>query len=381
VEAQIKLGRILGVEIGLQYSWIIIAFLITLSLAGHFQTENPEWGSGVVWVSAILTAALFFAAIVAHELSHAAVAKARGLPVRSITLFALGGVANIEKEAGDAKTEFWMGIAGPIASVLIGMFLLGIASVLGWVPEPGTTLSTPETPLLAMLVWLGYINISLAVFNMIPGFPLDGGRVLRAILWWLSGDADRATRSAARAGQFVAFFFIALGLVRFFAGAGLGGLWITFIGWFLLDASRASYAQVSIAESLRGLAVRDVMDEDCTVVEGGASLQSLVDDHLLRTGRRCFIVVENGRVAGLLTPHEVKQVERARWPHTTAASAMRPLDRLRTVAPDSPVLEALEAMGRENVNQLPVVSEGRLEGIISRGHVLELIRTRAELNM
>ena len=208
MEAQIKLGRILGVEIGLQYSWIIIAFLITLSLAGHFQTENPEWGSGVVWVSAILTAALFFAAIVAHELSHAAVAKARGLPVRSITLFALGGVANIEKEAGDAKTEFWMGIAGPIASVLIGMFLLGIASVLGWVPEPGMTLSTPETPLLAMLVWLGYINISLAVFNMIPGFPLDGGRVLRAILWWLSGDADRATRSAARAGQFVAFFFI-----------------------------------------------------------------------------------------------------------------------------------------------------------------------------
>jgi Zn-dependent protease len=381
MEAQIKLGRVFGVQIGLHYSWLIIASLITLSLAGHFRMTNAHWGSGVIWATAILTGTLFFAAIIAHELSHAAVALARGLPVRSITLFALGGVAQIEKEAADAKTEFWMGIAGPITSALIGFVLLGIASALGWTPEAGTLIPAAETPLLAMLVWLGYINISLAVFNMIPGVPLDGGRVLRAILWWITGDEARSTRNAARVGQLVAYFFIALGIFRFFGGAGLGGLWIAFIGWFLLDAARASYAQVSIDESLRGLNVRDVMETDCSVVEGRSSLQSVVDEHLLRTGRRCFLVVENGRVAGLLTPHEIKAVERARWPTTTAESVMRPLGKLRTVEPDTPVAEALQVMGRENVNQLPVVSDGRLEGMISRGHVVRLLQTRAELNM
>jgi predicted transcriptional regulator len=232
-----------------------------------------------------------------------------------------------------------------------------------------------------MLVWLGYINISLAIFNMIPGFPLDGGRVLRAIIWWITGQADRSTRIAAQIGQLVAFGFIALGLIRFFGGAGFGGLWIAFIGWFLLTAARASHAQVGIAESLRGLRVRDVMESDCPAVDGRSNLQTLVDDYLLRTGRRCLVVIENGRVAGLITPHEIKQVDRARWPYTTVDSVMRPLEQLRTVAPDSPVAEALEAMGREDVNQLPVVSDGRLEGIISRGHVLQLLQTRAELSM
>ena len=381
MEAQIKLGRIVGVEIGLHYTWLIIALLITLSLAGHFQTANPGWGRGVIWATAVLTALLFFAAIIAHELSHAAVAKARGLPVRSITLFALGGVAQIEKEAADAKTEFWMGIVGPITSAVIGLILLGIALALGWAPASGTPMSTPDTPLLAMLVWLGYINISLAIFNMIPGFPLDGGRVLRAIIWSITGQADRSTRIATQVGQLVAFGFIALGLIRFFGGAGFGGLWIAFIGWFLLTAARATYAQVGIAESLRGLRVRDVMESDCPAVDGRSNLQNLADDYLLRTGRRCFMVVENGRVAGLITPHEIKQVDRARWPYTTVDTVMRPLEQLRTIAPDSPVVEALEVMGRGDVNQLPVISDGRLEGIISRARVLQLLQTRAELNM
>ncbi len=381
MEAQIKLGRAFGVEIGLHYSWLIIAFLITLSLASHFQMTNAQWGGGVIWASAISTAALFFAAIIAHELSHAAVARARGLPVRSITLFALGGVAQIEKEAADAKTEFWMGIAGPITSAFIGFVLLGVASLLGWSPEAGALTSTPKTPLLAMVVWLGYINVSLALFNMVPGFPLDGGRVLRAILWWITGDATRSTRIAARTGQVVAFGLIAFGLVQFFGGAGFGGLWMAFIGWFLLDAARASYAQVGIAESLRGLRVGDVMEKECPVVDGRSNLQTLVDDHLLRTGHRCFFVVDDGRVAGLVTPHEIKKVERARWPNTTLESVMVPLEKLHAVTPDSPVVEALDMMGRENVNQLPVVSGGQLEGMISRGHVLQLLQTRAELNM
>lgn len=378
MEAQINLGRILGVRIGLHYSWLIIALLVTLSLAGHFQMMNPGWGRGVVWASAIVTGLLFFAAIIAHELAHAAVAKARGLPVKSITLFALGGVAQLEKEAADAKTEFWMGIVGPVASALIGLACLVIAWALGW--NPGAAV-TPQTPPLAVLVWLGYINISLAVFNMIPGFPLDGGRVLRAIVWWRTGDAARSTRIAARVGQFVAFGFIVWGVLRFFGGAGFGGLWISFIGWFLLDASRASYAQVTTAESLRGVRVADVMAGDCPVVDGRDNLLTFVNEHLLRTGRRCFVVEEQGRISGLVTPHEVREIEQTRWPYTTVDEVMLPLDRLRTVGPDALVTEALEVMGRDDVNQLPVVRDGRLEGVISRGHILQMLQTRAELNM
>ncbi len=376
MQAQIKLGRIFGIEIGLHYSWLIIALLITFSLAGQFYATNLEWGAGVIWASAIVTALLFFTTIVLHELSHALVAKARGLPVRSITLFALGGLALIEKEAHDAKTEFWMGIVGPITSFLIGLVCLGLSWGLGWRPE-----AVPQTPLMAILMWLGVINIGLALFNIIPGFPLDGGRVLRAIVWWITNDAARATRIAALVGQTVAFGFIILGIVRFFGGAGFGGLWIAFIGWFLLDAARASYAQVVTTQSLRGVRVGHVMARDCPVVDGRSNLQTFVDEHLLRTGRRCFVVEENGRLVGLITAHEVKEVGRAQWPYKTIDDVMHPLDQLHTISPDTPVTEALETMVRENVNQLPVVRDGQFTGIISRGSVLRMLQTRVELNV
>jgi len=376
MESNIKLGRIAGVEIGLHYTWILIALLIAFSLAARFQTLHPDWGSGVAWLTAIITAALFFASIVVHELSHAMVAKMRNLPVHSITLFALGGVAKIEKEAADAKTEFWMGIIGPITSAVIGVLFLGLSWLLGW-----TALSEPGTPVMAMLVWLGYINLLLAAFNMLPGFPMDGGRVLRAIVWWKTGNQARATRIAAATGLFLAFGFILLGIISVFQGAGFGGLWIAFIGWFLLNAARATYAQNEMTERLRGVRVADVMVRDCPVVEGNTNLQTLVDEHLLRASGRCYMIVENGVTAGLITPNEVKAVERARWPYTTVYDAMVPIERLKIVNPEMPVAEALETLGRANVNQLPVVSNGRLEGIISRDRVLQFLFTRAELEM
>jgi Zn-dependent protease len=376
MRAQIRLGRVFGVAIGLHYSWLIIAFLISLSLAGLFRSDHPEWREGVIWGTAIMTAVLFFATIVVHELSHALVAKSHGLPVRSITLFALGGVAEIEKEATDAKTEFWLGIVGPITSLVIGAICLAVLFSFGWRPA-----KTPGTPLLAMLMWLGYINIALAVFNMVPGFPLDGGRVFRAIVWWITGDATRATTIAARFGQIVAFAFIILGIFRFFNGAGIGGLWIAFIGWFLLSASRESYARVAVTESLKGLRVGDVMSRDYPTIDSHANLQTLVDEHFLRIGRRCFLVNENGRIAGLITPHEVREVERQKWPYTTVDQVMRPLDQLKTVAPDTPVQKALEVMGAEDLNQLPVVERDQVQGIISRAHILQLLQTRTELGV
>ena len=374
MKAQIRLGSVFGVRIGLHYSWVIIAFLISLSLVGHFRMNNPAWGDGVIWATSIFTSLLFFLTIVVHELSHAIVAKSHGLPVRSITLFALGGVAEIEKEAGDARTEFWLGIIGPITSFVIGIICLAALYGFGWRPP-----NFPRTPLLAMLMWIGYINIMLAVFNMVPGFPLDGGRVLRAIVWWITGDADRATKISAKLGQLVAFAFIIFGIYRFFNGAGIGGLWIAFIGWFLLSASRESYAQVAITESLRGLRARDVMSSDYPTVDSHANIQTLVDEHFLRTGRRCFFVNQNGRIVGLVTPHEVREVDRQRWPFKTVDEVMRPLDQLRTISPETQVQKALEIMGREDLNQLPVVEDSEVRGILTRAHILQLLQTRAEL--
>jgi Zn-dependent protease/CBS domain-containing protein len=376
MQAHITLGRLFGVQIGLHYTWLLIALLLLFSLAGHWQAMHATWGQGITWALATGTVLLFFAALVAHELAHAVVARARGLPVRTITLFALGGVAQIEQEATDASTEFWMGVAGPLMSVLIGGLCLGLAWVLGW-----PVWTEPAAPLLAMLVWLGYINIVLALFNMLPGFPMDGGRVLRAIVWWVTGNAVRATRIATRTGQLVAFGFIVLGLLRFLGGAGIGGLWMTFIGWFLLSAARASYAEMELRESLRGVRVGQVMTRDCPLVDGHTTVQTFVEDTLLRTGQRCFVVAENDAIAGLITLHEVKAVDRVRWPSTLVYEVMRPLAQLRTVTPETPVTEALEMLGHDDINQVPVVANRRLVGMLSRDHILRYLLTRVELHM
>jgi Zn-dependent protease/predicted transcriptional regulator len=375
MKAQIKLGRIAGIEIGLHYSWFIIALLIVLSLAQHFRAVDPGWAGALTWTAALITGALFFVALLLHELAHSLVAKARGLRVRAITLFALGGVSQIESEAADAKSEFWIAIAGPITSVVIGGVLLVTARLTGWRPA-----SEPTSPAGAVLVWLGYINIMLAAFNMVPGYPLDGGRVLRAVFWWMTRSADRATRLAAQVGQVVAFLFIAYGLFRFFVGANFGGLWLSFIGWFLLDASRSSYVQTEMIASLRDRRVADIMDRDYAAVEGHLSLQDFVNEYVLRTGRRCFVVTQNGRVAGLITPHEVKQIERSDWASRSVQSAMRPLEKIQAVTPDMPAIKALELMTRADINQMPVISDGHLEGLFSRGHVLNFLRTQAELH-
>jgi Zn-dependent protease/predicted transcriptional regulator len=370
LRSQIKLGRVFGIQIGLHYSWFLIALLIVLSLSSQFHASNPEWGDGVILVMAVSTAVLFFISLLLHELAHSLVATSNNLPVKEITLFALGGVSQIEKNPTSAKIEFWMAFVGPLTSAVIGGICLSIATVLG---------KAAHNPGNAMLLWLGYINLSLAGFNLLPGYPLDGGRVLRAIIWWKTGDADRSTQAAARVGQVVAFAFIAFGMFRYFGGAGIGGLWIAFIGWFLLQASRESYVQVGLAHALEGVRVADVMSRDCPTVDGWLNVQNFVEQHLLRTGRRCFIVVDKGEMTGLITPHEIKEIDRARWPFTTLHDIMRPLGEVSSVTPETPLKSALESMTREDVNQLPVVSSGRLEGVLSRAEIISYLQTHAEL--
>ena len=375
MKSQIKLGTIFGVELGLHYSWIVIALLITFSLAAQFHAVNHDWPETVVWATAILTGLLFFACLFAHELSHAMVARARGLPIHKITLFLLGGVAQMEKDAADPKTEFWMAIVGPITSAALGFILLAFARLAGW--AVGTQ---PLTPGVALLVWLGYINLLLAAFNMIPGFPLDGGRVLRAILWWIMGSVERSTRAAARVGQVIAALFIAYGVFRFFEGAGLGGLWLAFIGWFLLQASSATYLQVRTGSLLRDLHIKDLMSTSFEVVSPNMSVQQFVNERLMSTGKRCFLVMENGEMLGMITPNEIRKVNPSIWQFKQVADIMRPVSQIHFVTPDMPAMEALEIMSREDVHQLPVLSNGHVEGVVTRAHVLEILKSRSELS-
>lgn len=374
MNSQIKIGRIAGIEIGLHYSWFIIAFLIVFSLVSQFHAANRNWGQSVVWSAAILTTLLFFLGLIAHEVAHALVARARGLPIKGITLFLFGGVSQIGGESKRASTEFLMAFAGPLTSAVIGGALLGAAYGSGWIPW-----TSPTTPGLAILVWLGYINLALAAFNMIPGFPLDGGRVLRAIAWWISGSAERGTRIAARTGQVVALLFMVYGLWQFFTGFIVSGIWMGFIGWFLLQAASATVLQQRTAPLLESIRLRDVMTSDCPVIDGNVPLQDFVEGHLLRSGRRCYIVASGHHMEGIITPHDVQAVAREDWPVILVRRAMRPLDRLHALPPDATARQALDMMSEQDVNQIPIVAGGELQGIVSRGHLLQLLQSRAEL--
>ena len=373
MRSHIKLGRVFGIEIGIHSSWFIIAWLITFSLAAQFRSADPGWSAALNWGAALTTAILFFLSLLAHELAHSLVARAHKLPVQRITLFALGGVSVIEKDAPDARTEFLIAIAGPLTSVALGALMLWGAKALGGNPE-----ARPQTPSLAILYWLGTINLYLGIFNLLPGFPLDGGRVLRALAWWVTGSMERATKIAARTGQVVAVIFIAWGIYRFFHGAGLNGLWIAFIGWFLLQAASAYYREAEFKHALAGVRASDLMSRDCAQVPGPTSVQDFVDEFLLRTGRRCFFVTVQGSIAGLITPNEVRALERSLWPQTPVQQIMKPLGNLRVVAPETAATEALEMMVREDLNQLPVVSDHQVEGMLSRSNVLEALRSRQE---
>ena len=376
MKSHLKLGKLCGVEIGLHVSWVVIALLIALSLASRFGAVHDDWSGVTVWISAITTAILFFGGIVVHELAHALSARAFGLQVRSITLFALGGVSNIEQESTSAKAEFWIAFVGPLTSFVVGVLCFGLAAASGW-PLWGE----PATPLHALLVWLGYINVALAVFNLVPGYPLDGGRILKAIIWAVTGSFERAARAAARVGLGVGVLFIAFGFWSFFTTGLAGGLWLSLIGWFLMTAAGASLMQVTITQMLRDVRVADVMSEECATIEASDSVQTFVDEKMRSHGDRCAVVRQYDQPVGLITTSEVKRVGRDRWASTSVQAVMRSLDRLKAVTPDTPVLEALKQMARDRINLLPVIANGRFAGIVSQATISRLIEVRKAISV
>jgi Zn-dependent protease len=371
MEASVKLGRIWGIPIGLHLSWFLVFGLVTWSLAlGYFPAEYPNLSTATYWLLGAVTSLLFFGSVLVHELGHALLALRNQIPVRGITLFIFGGVAQIGRESSSPGVEFRIAIAGPLASLGLAALFYGL-----WL------LDQPIAYLAAPSLWLARINLLLAVFNMIPGFPLDGGRVLRALIWWWTGNLHRSTQVATFTGQLVAFGFIAWGVWTMLGGNFFNGLWLVFIGWFLQNAAAASYAQSNLQQSLRGVQVAQVMTRDCPLVSGQLLLERLVEEQILAGGRRCFFVADNGQLSGMLTLSDVTKVPRTEWGQVTTGQVMVPWERLAHVTPKTELLTALQTMDDANVNQVPVVENKEMVGMLAREQVLHYLRARAELGM
>ena len=366
----IPLGKILGIPIGLDYSWFLIFVLLTWSLAtGYYPAEFKNWSPPLYWFVGAVTAIMLFVSVLIHELGHSVVALRYKIPVRSITLLIFGGVAQIGAEPPSAMAEFLIAIAGPVVSFALAIFFYALAAIV-----------TGIQPLLGLAKYLAYINLAVAVFNLIPGFPLDGGRVLRAIIWAITKNLRRATLIAANVGRFFGLWFILLGVLQVFAG-NIGGLWIAFIGWFLDSAASAQVHQVMFQSLLAGHKVLQAMSSHCPVVPGELTLQQLVDEHVLVGSQRCFLVTRGQETVGLITLHRIKEVPRHEWVSMSVAEVMVPLEQLKRTDPDTELWTALQQMDRDGVNQLPVMQNGQVIGMLSREDVITFLRTLQELGM
>lgn len=377
MRADIQLGSLAGISIKINLSWLIIFALLAVSLAmGWFPVAAPGFAVWIYWVTGAVITLLFFASVLAHELAHSVVARWRGIPVKSITLFIFGGVSDIEREPQSAGAEFQIAVVGPLASLIIGV-------VLGLVSIAASALSGPSL-LVAALEYLALANLALGVFNLIPGFPMDGGRVLRAAIWKATGSLRRATRWAANAGQAVAFLMIFVGIWLFFSSDWVDGIWIGLIGLFILQAAQSEYTQVRLETMLAGATVQQFMAAPPSPATPDLSLQQVVDEYVLRAGQRTIPVVgrEDGRLVGVVSLRDIRQTPRELWSGATVGQVMTPLARLKTARPDQPMSEALAAMTQTRLSQMPVVApDGELIGMLDLSAIVERLQMERDLGL
>jgi Zn-dependent protease/predicted transcriptional regulator len=376
-----RVGQVVGIDIHVDLSLAIVFSLITLSLGtGLFPAWHPEWSPLVTWVTALAAAFSFFVSILIHELSHALVGRARGIPINAITLFVFGGVAQLEHEPHAWRAELWMAIAGPITSLVLGLLFLVLGGMFAGPVDldDGERAFAALNPTATLLLWLGPVNIILALFNLVPGFPLDGGRVLRAILWGLTGDILRATQWASKLGQAFAWFLIMVGIsmmlglrVPLLGGGLVSGMWLGFIGWFLNNAALTSYRQLLVREALEDVPVSRLMRRDLSAVHPDTHLDVLVDDYLMRGDQRAFPVTDEGDFLGLVCLEDIRRIPRQAWHATSVRDIMTPTGQLTTVTTDADAAEALQRLSRSGVNQLPVIDDGDLAGLIQREDILK----------
>ncbi len=371
-----RLGRAFGVELTVDWSLLIIFTLVLVNLAlGLFPAWHPEWGAALTWLVAACAAVLFFGSVLVHELSHALMARRHDVPVRRITLFLFGGVAHMDEEPRSPRAELLIAVVGPLTSVLIGAVSLGLGGLLasralvGLVIEDASDVvafAARIGPVATLCLWLGQVNLLLGVFNLIPGFPLDGGRVLRAALWQGTRDLRKATRWASNVGRGFSWLLMGLGAVSLFQGAFGQGIWLILIGWFLNNAATMSYQQLVTRQALEDATARDVMTRALTPVSPDVSIDELVRDYFMTSEQRAFPVLSDGAFEGLVCLEDVRRAPRERWSDTRASEVMTPRERLVTIAPDDEAERALKLLGQSDVDQLPVLEGDRLLGLVQR---------------
>jgi Zn-dependent protease/CBS domain-containing protein len=364
-----SLFRPFGFDVRVHWSWWIVFALLTWSLYnGYFPSVYPNWSPPQRLLTAAITTLLFFASVLAHELSHSIVARRRGLPVEGITLFVFGGVSGLGDEPRSARDEFAIAIVGPITS-----FVIAALAFLVWL----AAYNADVVPVAAVAGYLAYINLTVGIFNLLPGFPLDGGRVLRSIVWGIKGNLLTATRVAATSGKVIAWLLIGLGVLSALSG-NIGGLWLVLIGWFLVDAARTSYEQVKLEALLGGVPTSALLEPAASTVAPNATLREFVDRSLLHDQRRAYLVTgPDGALQGLISMSDLQKVPREEWDRTSVAQVMTPRQRLVTVAPSAPALDALRLMAEHDVHQLPVLDGETPMGMITRAGLLGAIHVRS----
>lgn len=369
MRSSVTIGRIAGIDIGIHSTWLIAVALISWSLAGsYFPSVLAGQGLAVYWLMGIAGALLLFGSVLVHELSHSLVARRRGLRVDSITLFVFGGVSNLSTDVARPSDELLVAAVGPATS-------LAIAAVCG-----ALVMAVPGLPgvIAALLGYTVYANAILGVFNLVPGFPLDGGRVLRGIVWATTHSLRQATRVASYVGQAIGYALIFVGVWLLFDGDLVGGLWIGLIGWFLNSAAEATRQEQAVREVLSGVPVARIMDPAPLTMTSTESVEAFVFEKALRRGERAAFVVDDGRLVGVATLQDVKKVERALWPTTPLRAVMTSVP-LKVVGPASDLTAALELMAANRVHQLPVVDGERIVGVVTRETILSVLQVRDEL--
>ncbi len=347
-----RLFSIRGIEVGIHVSWLIIFVVLTWSLAaGYFPAAIPGIDAGLAWVLGAVASILLFASVLIHELAHSFVAKSRGLEVSSITLFIFGGVSNLASEPQSARTEFWVAVVGPITSFIIAAVAFGIALVM------------PTAELQALFGYLAIVNALLGAFNLIPGFPLDGGRVLRSIAWGLTGSLRRATEIAVGAGQIVGGLFILWGVIQIFGGNLINGLWIAAIGWFLQNAASSSLKQVVLTERLKDVRVTDVLRPDTATIARQAT------------------VADDGRLVGMVTLGDIKEVPAEARDRTQIGTVMGGRQGLITAQPKDTLADAVEKLTGHDLEQIPVLDGDRFVGMLTRADVMRQLQLREALDV
>jgi Zn-dependent protease/predicted transcriptional regulator len=369
---RLELFRLFGFKVRVDVSWLVIAFLVSWSLAsGVFPTLHPDWSTAMHWAMGIGGALGLFASIIVHEFAHSLVARRFGIPMEGITLFIFGGVAEMREEPPSPKAEFWMAVAGPAASLAVAGACFAAALA-------GGALGAPES-VSTVVGYLATINVILAVFNMMPAFPLDGGRVLRSVLWGWKENIRWATRVSSQIGIAFGALLIVLGLFSLLNGQLVGGLWWILIGLFVRQGAQGSYRQLLMRREFEGEPVRRFMSRDPITVETDTSIEELVENHVYRHHHKLYPVVENGRLVGCVTTREIKEIPRDEWRQRTVGSAARPCSGDNTVSADDDAMKALSIMKRSTASRLMVVDGDRLIGVLGLKDLLDFFSLKMEL--